>query len=393
MKILIVPLRYYPESGASPSRWAALAETLAKMGNEVDVLTSVPNYPYGKIFDGYNGRILSYEKRNGCGIYRYWSYPTVSRNVFKRIVNMFSSAFALRFFAIHVRHILSYDRVFIQTPPLPHAVSAMLLFKGIFRCKCVLNVSDIWPSTGVQMGAMKEGSFSYKYMSWCEKYLVRSADAIVGQSEEILCRVKELPNKGKFFLFRNIPMREPATEPKIRNVKLKICFAGMLGVPQNVLGILKNINFKEFGAEFHIIGNGSQYDDIVRFIESHDDSSVFIHDLVKKEKMAELYNQFDVALIPLTTNIKGAFPSKIYDALPSGMPLLYVGSGEPARFIEENELGFVSAPMDFDALKTNLRKMVDLSDEEYSTLSKNCIEVSREKLNYNKQINDLMLWL
>lgn len=36
MKILIVPLRYYPESGASPSRWAALAETLAKMGNEVD---------------------------------------------------------------------------------------------------------------------------------------------------------------------------------------------------------------------------------------------------------------------------------------------------------------------------------------------------------------------
>jgi hypothetical protein len=36
----------------------------------------------------------------------------------------------------------------------------------------------------------------------------------------------------------------------------------MLGVAQDVLGIVKNIPFKELGVEFHIYGGGKQLDDI-----------------------------------------------------------------------------------------------------------------------------------
>ncbi|MBQ0082585.1 MAG: glycosyltransferase family 4 protein [bacterium] len=393
MRLLIVPLRYYPESGASPSRWTMLAENLVRKGCAVDVLTSVPNYPFARTFDGYRGRVFFCQRHNGCRIYRYWSYPTVSKNPLKRMANMFSSAFALRFFAVHVRRILSYDKVLIQSPPLPHAVSAMMLFKGIFRRKCVLNLSDIWPSTGVQMGAIKKGSLSYIYMSWCEKYLVRNADMIIGQSEEILARVRELPNKGKLFLFRNLPMREPVSEPKTKSQVLKICFAGMLGVAQDVLSVVKNIDFKSLNAELHIVGKGFQYDEIYDYVNNHGDCNVFLHGLVEKDKMAGLYEQYDVALVPLKTNIRGAFPSKLYDVLPSGIPVLYSGCGEPAEFVEKNALGFVSAPMDFDALKNNILKMAEMSCEEYKSMSRNCIDICRKMFNYDKQLEDFIDWL
>ena len=53
MKILIVSERYWPEVGAAPSRLVNMAEGLHARGCDVDVLTSLPNYPKGRIFDGY----------------------------------------------------------------------------------------------------------------------------------------------------------------------------------------------------------------------------------------------------------------------------------------------------------------------------------------------------
>ena len=56
MKILIVSFYYSPELGAAPSRITNMAEGLKSQGAEVDVLTSLPNYPQGQIFEGYRGR-------------------------------------------------------------------------------------------------------------------------------------------------------------------------------------------------------------------------------------------------------------------------------------------------------------------------------------------------
>ena len=81
--------------------------------------------------------------------------------------------------------------VIIQTPTLVVGASAMMLFKGLYGKKCVINVSDIWPLTAVDMGAMKEGSRSYRFMQWCEHYMYRKCDGVLGQSEEILNHVAQ----------------------------------------------------------------------------------------------------------------------------------------------------------------------------------------------------------
>lgn len=216
--------------GAAPSRLSNMAEGLRERGCEVDVLTALPNYPQGKIFEGYRGRLFKREERRGVGLFRYWIYATVSSGALARMVNMFSFAVMMWLFAFRRGRIRSYDRVIIQTPTLVVASSAMLLFKRLYGKTCLLNVSDIWPQTAVDMGAMREGSYSCRFMAMLERYLYRHADGILGQSQEILDHVSRHVAGKPLFLYRNLQRYVIGDCPKKKSDPLRLVFSGMLGV-------------------------------------------------------------------------------------------------------------------------------------------------------------------
>ena len=393
MKVLIVAERYYPEVGAAPTRLANMAEGMNEQGLKVDVLTCLPNYPKGRIYDGYRYRIYKHETINGCNVFRYWAYATVSHRAISRALSMVSFAITMWLFAFRIKRCCNYDRVIIQTPALIPAVSAIWLFKLLYRRKCLLNVSDIWPSTAVDIGAIKEGSRSWKVMAWCERYLYLHADGIIGQSNEILERVDEIKRSfDKCFLYRNLPRYNEIHETHIRNERLKICFAGMLGVAQDILSIIQQIDFKALNVEFHIVGGGGQYEDICKWIKEHPNAGVEVHGFVTKDKMPEIYKSYDAAIVPLMTNIRGAFPSKVYDILPVGLPMLLCGEGEVARFVTENGVGLVSKPGDFTALRNNIIKLRNMPLKDFQQMSSACITTAHN-LDFDKQMKEFLKYI
>lgn len=387
MKVLLVAERYYPEVGAAPTRLSNMAEGLCEQGLEVDVLTSLPNYPTGRIFDGYRHRLSKHEKLNGCHVFRYWIYATVSRKAVKRLLNMISFAITIWLFAFRIKRCRSYDRVIIQTPTLIVATSALWLFKLLYKKTCFLNISDIWPSTAVDMGVMKEGSVSWKVLSWCERYLYRHADGVLGQSQEILDRVGEVTGSSeRRFLYRNLSRHTIEYASREKGRPVKICFAGMLGVAQDILSIVQNINFEEIGVEFHIIGGGNQYDALCRWVAKRPNCNVVMHGFVSKEQMENIYPQFDAAIVPLVTRIRGAFPSKVFDILPMGLPLLLCGEGEVAQYVEDHQVGFVCKPAEYDKLRENIIRLRDMDADSYRKLSAACITTTRQELDFKEQI-------
>lgn len=393
MNILLVAERYSPEVGAAPTRLTNMAEGLKEHGAEVDVLTALPNYPKGHIFEGYRHRLKKHDVINGVNVFRYWIYATVSRGSLNRIFNMFSFAITLWLFAFNVKRCRRYDRVIIQTPTLIVALSAMWLFKGLYGKTCLLNISDIWPSTAVDMGVMKKGDFSWRVMNRCEQYLYRHADGIMGQSQEILERVEEVEGSSpRRFLYRNLSFHRVNAEIHVRSSRLKICFAGMLGAAQDILSIVENVDFEELDVEFHIIGGGGQYDDICKWIHRHPNAPITAHGFVPKEKMAEEYNRYDVALVPLKTHIRGAFPSKVYDILPFGLPVLLCGEGEVANFVEHNKIGLVSRPGNYADLRKNIVHIRDMSASDYEQMSASCIAVNNA-LDFNKQMDESLKFI
>lgn len=411
MRILLVAERYWPEVGAAPSRLANMAEGLKRHGCEVDVLTSLPNYPKGKIYDGYRGRLCRHEVHGGVDVFRYWIYATVSRNAVARALNMFSFAAMIWLYAFRCRRIRKYDFVVIQTPTLVVAKSAMVLFKGLYGRKCILNVSDIWPLTAVDIGAMAMGSRSWKYMEGLEDYLYRKADGVFGQSEEILNHIRckmtggaqndtdgvlgsEMwKEDGKLFLYRNLQTYDLSGGAKRRGTPLRMVFSGMLGVAQDVAGIVRNLPWREMGVEFHIFGGGKQLEEIQAWIAANPDCGVFAHGFVPKEEIAARLREMDASIVPLATRIRGAFPSKVFDILPQGLPVLFCGGGEGAKFVASRQVGFVSDPGDYAALRANVERLRDMSAEAFRAMSARCLDVSRSELDFDKQMGETVKWL
>lgn len=392
MKILLVTERYWPEVGAAPSRLTNMAEGLKSVGCEVDVLTCLPNYPKGKIEDNYRGRLSMKELHNEIDLYRYWIYATVSKSPVLRVLNMFSFAITMWLFALKRRKIKDYDRVIIQTPSLVIAASAMLIFKKLYGKCCVLNVSDIWPLTAVDMGAMTKESKSYKFMAMLERFLYRNSDAIFAQSQETIDYIRNLHPEKDFFLYRNL-QRYKVAEPKSAKGKpLKIVYAGLLGVAQDILSLLKNVDFAGLGAEMHLYGGGNQVSEIESYLKENP-GGVFYHGFVEKTRMAEELGKYDASIVPLAVRITGAVPSKIFDLIPIGLPILFCGGGEGVNIINKYGVGFISEPGDYEGLTENIRKLVEMSDEDFSEMSKNCINAAKTDLDFDCQMGKCVKYL
>mgnify|MGYP003289506955 CR=1 FL=1 len=393
MKVLIVSFYYEPELGAAPSRITNLAKGLKASGADVDVLTCLPNYPKGRVFDGYRGRFSMKETIDGINVYRYWTYATVSKNPFKRVLAMTSYAVTMWSFAFKRKLIKSYDRIIVQSPPIMVSASAVMLFSKLFGKNVILNVSDLWPGSAVELGFVREGSLSFKVLSFLERFIYRNSTSVMGQSREIVEHVHRMFPKKPTFMYLNLqPQTTAPVKSKVRNGKMKIVYAGLFGVAQDMLSLLKSIDFTSLGVEMHLYGGGNQIDDILAYI-GNGDKNIFYHGFVSKQQMNEELKVYDLSIIPLAAHIYGAVPSKIFDLLPVGIPVLFSGSGEGARVVEENGFGLVSKYGDYDTLGANIRLFADMSDKEYSRYVTSCLKAAENEYSFSKQMDSFCNFL
>ncbi len=386
MRILIVSFYYTPELGAAPSRITNMAEGLKKQGADVDVLTCLPNYPKGKIFEGYRGRFSKKETVNGINVFRYWTYASVSKNPISRILGMTAFATTMWVFALRIKRIRSYDRVIVQSPPLMVATSALILFKKLYKKITILNVSDLWPLSAVELGAVKENSSMHKLLLKIERFNYRTASAFQCQSNEIIKHISDFQASKAYFLYRNLQHQVVLKESQYVDAKpFRIVYAGLLGVAQNIAEMVRCVDFKKLDVEFHIFGGGNQAQEIEEYIKTHD-CSVYYHGYLDKSAMVAELSRYHASIVPLTVRIKGAVPSKIFDLLPVGVPILFCGGGEGADIVNEYHLGYTSVPNDFEELKENIMHMKNLSKEDYMQLRKNCFAVANEDFSFENQM-------
>ena len=385
MKVLIVSFYYEPEVGAAPSRITNLAKGLKASGMDVDVLTCLPNYPKGRIFEGYRGRFSMKEMVDGINVYRYWTYATISKNPLKRVLAMTAFATTLWAFARRRKLIKSYDRIIIQSPPILVAASAIALFKKCFGKYTILNVSDLWPMSAVELGFMKEGSLSHRAMSRIERFMYRSVDAVMGQSSEIVEHVRNMFPERRTFLYRNLQPIQVESLARERSGALKIVYAGLFGVAQDMLSLLRSVDFVKLGVEMHLYGGGNQMAEIEEYIKQGD-KNIYYHGYVSKQQMGEELRKYDLSIIPLAAHIHGAVPSKIFDLLPEGIPILFSGEGEGARIVSDYGFGLVSTHGDYAALAQNIQAFVDMTDEEYAAYVNNCLSASQDIFSFSKQM-------
>ena len=97
-KINIFSIYFPPENGAASYRIYNLANGFVERGNNVNIITSMPSYPFGKIFKKYKYKIYKKEILNDINIYRLWIMPSKSKNIFLRFLSMMSYSISMFFF-------------------------------------------------------------------------------------------------------------------------------------------------------------------------------------------------------------------------------------------------------------------------------------------------------
>lgn len=391
MRIALLTQYYKPEMGAPQNRLYEMITGLQKLGNEVIVVTGMPNYPTGKIFDSYKNHFSFSEEIDGVKSRRYWLYASNTRNKIPRILNMLSFSFT-SLFSYHFLKRNKIDCLIVESPPLTLGITGYILSR-LTGAKLVSNISDLWPLSARELGAISDG-FLYRLLENIEKFIYRKSIFCMGQSSEI---VEYIASHGAndTFLFRNgvDPFRFNADLNSHKsNNHFKIVYAGLLGFAQGIFDICQNIDFKSLGCEFHIYGAGGEQSSIQEYLKNHSDKGIYYHGKVSRDEIPEVLKSADASLVPLVKNIFGAVPSKIYESMAAGLPILFSGEGEGEKIIRDYDLGWCSKAKDFITMKSNILEMIS-NPNAVAIKRANCLECAKFKFNRPMQIAALNEYL
>jgi glycosyltransferase involved in cell wall biosynthesis len=368
VRIAIISPNYPPERGACSGRISFLAQSLQAAGHQVMVITAMPNYPTGRIFSTYRKKIYLKEYDGAIQVLRTGIYPSNSTSIAPRIVSMVSLSLSV-WIAFPALKSFRPDVIFVQSPPLLLAASAQLMsrFSG---ARFVLNLSDLWPSALADLGAIRKNGLVYKFIDQMARYLYRKASLVVGQSDEIIAHVQKQEPQTPTLLYRTgiIPsdfaLLAPPDEEAIPDKVFRLVYTGLLGIVQGVTGICQHIDFASLGAELHIYGDGPELRQLNEWLRQHPDRGVVLHPSVPASEIPAILSRYDAALVSMQKKVWGTVPSKIYEAMAAGLPVLYYGNGEGALMIQEAKAGLVVNPPSYRLLAAKLQMLAALPASE-----------------------------
>ena len=349
-RLCILTQYYPPEMGAPQARLSELGGRLVERGWDVEVLTALPNYPTGRIFEGYDSRQPKVEQIGPIRTVRVPLY-TAKAGFTKRLRSYFSFVRSAKRYGPKLCQ--RPDLLYVESPPLFIGYAARHLARR-WKCPYVFNVSDLWPDSAVRIGMVKPGLATW-LAERLELKLYRHAVGVTGQSSEIIESISQRspgtrhavitngvdPSRfGKSFAddeARRLLGREPGPI---------FIFAGLLGLAQGldqILGVAATMPASVPG-RFVLVGEGPAREKLEARIRAEGIPRVTIVSAQPRERVPALLAASDIAVISLGCSIPGAVPSKIYEAMASSLPILLIADGEPARRVLEADCGLAIPP-------------------------------------------------
>ena len=199
LRVIFLTHYFAPEVGAPQSRLLELATRVVAAGHTVTVVTGFPNYPTGIVPPDYRGRRSMEEAIDGVRVLRTAVYATPNKGFLRRILNHLSFAVSS---VTAVRRTGPADVIFVESPPLFIGFAA-LAYTRLKRTPFIFNVSDIWPQSAVELGALRN-RLAIRLAEMFERHVYRRAARVSvvtpGMVERLAAR--GIPRE-KLFLLTN----------------------------------------------------------------------------------------------------------------------------------------------------------------------------------------------
>ncbi len=355
-----------PEVGAAQTRLRAVADALTHLGDEVEVVTAMPNYPMGRIFDDHRGRATSTAREDGVTVRRVWMYAAMGTGA-RRIASYLSFSVTC---LLGLARASRADAILVESPPLFAAVPGVLYGRAR-RIPVVLNVADLWPDAAVSVGALRPGR-TLRLMLRLEAWVYRHARLVTTVTDGVrdkLVRDKGIEDDRILMLVNGVDtdLFHPAGGDAARRTVLDlpdgpfVIYAGTMGLAHGLDPLIDawaRLDPTE-GPFLLMIGSGSERGRLEQRVAAEGLSNVVFRDPIPVDQLAELLplaSAGAVTLADIPIN-ELARPAKMFPMMSCGVPVLFAGEGEGARIVGDADAGVV-VPNDATAIVEAVRELM-----------------------------------
>ncbi len=384
MKIGYLTQWFQPEPNP---RGLSLAKELQSKGHTVKVLTGFPNYPYGKVYQGYKLALKRRENLDGVSILRVFLYPSHDKSKIKRAINYITFSLSAAIFGI--REFRDCDVIIAYQDPISY-ILPVFVFKYILRKRVVIDVQDIWPEALYATGMLKN-NLLYKALEWICTFNYNLADAIAVISngfKERLVRRGIKPEKISVIynwcldeeVFLNakgtddLPGEDKAIFEKKSDQELNFVFAGNIGKAQGLSSLIDAFErLKSYPIKLVIIGDGVERQSLIEYAQKIDANNVFFIDRKPVSEIWKYLIKADALIVHLKKDsaLTNTIPSKTQTYMAIGKPILMMQNGDAARLINGARCGFECEPENVEEMQKVIKRVIELDKKSREEMALN----------------------
>jgi glycosyltransferase involved in cell wall biosynthesis len=359
-RVLVVSERFHPESFLVNE----LVHELAARQYKITVLTQMPSYPAGRLYQGFRNRIVSFGRFEGARVIRVFTVLGYRKNLVLKVLHYLSFAFFTTLIAsLSGRR---YDAIFFyQAGALTQATLAIACPLAL-GTRTVIWTQDVWPHTVFAFGFKDQGILRCLLQGYV-RAIYRRFDAILVSSPGFIQALKPyLPRKKSAQLVPQWTPREFLAGPEVHDIfdasRVNFVFAGNVGSMQNLeiliraFSVVARIDRRPM---LTIIGDGSYRERLERQARGTGADNVRFVGRRPACEIRSLLGKADVLVLPLAarSGVELTLPAKLTTYLTVRKPILAVASGEVRRIVEQYGLGIATAPDDEGALVDAIREL------------------------------------
>lgn len=383
MRILVVSQYFWPEN----FRVNDLVKEWVRRGHQVTVLTGVPNYPSGEVFDAYRRNPEDFAIYEGAKVIRAPMLPR-GKGGLRLMLNYLSFVLGATLCGTLRMRDVNADVIFVFEPsPVTVGLPAVWLGKRK-RAPVVFWALDLWPETLAAIGVVR----SPRVLGWVGhlvSFIYNRCTLVLGQSRGFLGNIAKYCSdhqKIRYFpswaedVFVGSEV-EPAPEVPLQTNVFTIVFAGNIGEAQDMPAVLAAAELLKDNSAIRwiIVGDGRKSAWLEAEIAKRGLQEVMLlPGRFPVERMPSFYAHADALLVSLKQDpvFSMTIPGKVQSYLMAGIPLVGMLDGEGAAVIREanaglacpagDSAGLANAIQNLAAMTSNQRQQLGLNGKLYA---------------------------
>ena len=400
MRLLVVSQYFWPEN----FRINDLVAEFVKRGHQVTVLTGLPNYPDGKVFQQFRDDPARYSHFEGAEVIRVPLMPR-GQGGLRLMLNFLTFAVSASVIGLWKLRGRQFDAIFAYEPsPITVGLPAALM-RAVKQAPLVFWVLDLWPETLQAIGVVRSRVL-LQAVGKLVTFIYKRCDLILAQSKSFIPQIQKYAgNNSRVVYFPNwaesvfdMQHAVPAAEVSLKPGSFNVMFAGNIGDAQDFPAILAAAESLKSHAHIRwlIVGDGRMARWVGDEIKRRNlQDCVLLLGRHPVERMPSFFNHANALLVSLKDEpiFSMTIPGKLQSYLAAGIPVVAMLNGEGAEVVKSSRSGLTCAAGDHPGLAAAVLKLSEMTNEERETMGRNGLDVSVREFDRDKLIDGLEEWL